>query len=169
MIHEEDCSFHYWSLIFFVTQYALLFYLVLTRLTQVYANEHKYGQGITNPLLVFLNRLIWVMMLPTLQQNLLFSQTLYSKSCHWTFFIKNYWIFVNCSRTLPSFAMPSRILGVPTVLDKMRFFWDSVFVNFTQYLKRCVLDSILTIIFFWVLPQKYSYLANKNVLHKVQR
>ena len=139
----------------------MLFYLILTRLTQVHANEHKYDQGITNPLLVFLNRLIWVMMLPTLQQNVLFSQTLYSKYCQWTFFIKNYWIFVNCSRTLPSFAMPSRILGVPAVLNKMRFFWDSLFVNFYS-VSKTVCSRFSNKASVLVLLQKFDF--NHNIL-----
>ena len=72
-----------------------LFHTVDGHLTSCQSEKRfQFVSSFTNPLLVFLNGFIWGMILAASQQNLLFPQSLYSKYCHWTFFIKYYWIFV---------------------------------------------------------------------------
>ena len=77
------------------------------------------------------------------QQNWLFPQSSYSKYCNWTFFIKNYWIFVsrlfsNCSKSRNALKTSRSYISV--------FFSNFVFVKFFSYLKNCFYNSVLILL-----------------------
>ena len=73
----------------------------------------------------------------TTQWNLLFSQISYSKYCRGIFFIKNYWICVMLIvLELSNFAMPSRLLAAPTVLNQI-----NVFAIFQKNFRFCFITK----------------------------
>ena len=60
----------------------------------------------------------------------------------------------NGSHTVTSFAMPSRLLGAPTVLNRIRLVWNFVFAKFFSISKKITLRSSKTKPFVLVILQK---------------
>ena len=97
------------------------------------------------------------MILVTTQENLLFSQSYYFlQTLSLNIFHKKLLniCHANGSQTVTSFAMPSRILGAPTVLNRMRLVWNFVFAKFFSISKKLTPQSSKTKPFVLVILQK---------------
>ena len=105
------------------------------------------------------------MILVTTQENLLFPQSYYFlQTLSLNIFHKKLLniCHANGSQTVTSFAMPSRILGAPTVLHRMRLVWNFVFAKFFSISKKLTPQSSKTKPFVLVILQK----KKKDLPHK---